>query len=382
MKKLLALILTGALAFSMVACGEKETVETPVDTNVFTLSEFVEPEVSTHIILPLVVNAVDAEKLTIEAENGDYIWAHEYDSSNGVLSITEAVSEDNKLTLEVKPVASGEAEFKLLGHSMYGIDTYVYTVSVSEDLKGNITVNHTYEEYSIGPVLEEVKDLEKNITTYVGDGLSTWFVDVYTPDIIEINQEFKEDNSVVYTINPLSAGEVELDFLGEDSIAMNIYHYKATVVDVEGKLATNLTLIDKTVIVKEVKTGLEGEFETYTNSVLEALGEGNYPNLESRMLDVTNADEMTYMFGVSELAGLEAASASEPPMSSIAFALHVLKFDTAENANAATATLVENAPMVKWVCVSADEATAKVVGENYVIFAMTTTDNIAKINAM
>ena len=83
--------------------------------------------------------------------------------------------------------------------------------------------------------------------------------------------------------------------------------------------------------------------------------------VQTESIDLTDKDSMNYYLGVDDLSGLESAAYSEPMMSSIAHSVVALKFDNAENAKAAAASLKESAPVQKWVCVEPAAVTTKVV---------------------
>lgn len=104
--------------------------------------------------------------------------------------------------------------------------------------------------------------------------------------------------------------------------------------------------------------------------------------VQTESIDLTDKDSMNYYLGVDDLSGLESAAYSEPMMSSIAHSVVALKFDNAEDAKAAAASLKESAPVQKWVCVEPDAVTAKVVYNTYVIFSMSSADFIDNLNNM
>lgn len=89
-----------------------------------------------------------------------------------------------------------------------------------------------------------------------------------------------------------------------------------------------------------------------------------------------------YVCGVKEFDGLEYGVVSEPMMSSQAYSLIIMKFDTNANAQTAAEKLMEKPPLAKWICVEADKAFSKVVKDTYVIFAMTTEETISEIDAI
>ncbi len=99
-------------------------------------------------------------------------------------------------------------------------------------------------------------------------------------------------------------------------------------------------------------------------------------------IDIANKDEMKHHFGVEELTGLESAAVSEPMISPIAHSVIALKFDNADDANAAAESLMQTAPIRKWVCVEPEAITTRVVYNTYVIFSMSSVDFINNLNDM
>lgn len=104
--------------------------------------------------------------------------------------------------------------------------------------------------------------------------------------------------------------------------------------------------------------------------------------VQTESINLTDKDSMNYYLGVDDLSGLESAAYSEPMMSSIAHSVVALKFDNADDAKAAAASLKESAPVQKWVCVEPDAVTTKVVYNTYVIFSMSSADFIDNLNNM
>lgn len=124
------------------------------------------------------------------------------------------------------------------------------------------------------------------------------------------------------------------------------------------------------------------DLDEIVNTIYSSIPVDSMPAVMTMPVDMADVDMMTYNYGVAELAGLESVVASEPMMTSVAYSLSVLKFDTNENANAAVATLKDNAQVNKWVCVSAEKVSARVVKDNYVIFIMSTSDMVDLVDAV
>ena len=198
---------------------------------------------------------------------------------------------------------------------------------------------------------------------------------------IAMTVEETEDEYKV-TFSAVSEGSAKFELFGDNQFAASIYTFEITA-DANLKMVISYTedFFEREVAPTFV---LDEDVEVYTNELLVALGlEGA---LVSRMLDTANLDEMSAYFGsdvaTEKLVGLEKASVSEPEINVSPFSAHVLKFDTAENAEAAANVLVENAQLNRWVCVSAEKAAAKVVDDVYVVFLMSTNDHATALADM
>lgn len=102
-------------------------------------------------------------------------------------------------------------------------------------------------------------------------------------------------------------------------------------------------------------------------------------SLQSSALPTNDEATCEYVLGVGSLDGLEYAGVSEPMMTSSAYSLVVLKFDTNENAEKAVPILKENAPINKWICVQADAVGVNVVKDTYVVFVMGSVETVNEI---
>ena len=97
-------------------------------------------------------------------------------------------------------------------------------------------------------------------------------------------------------------------------------------------------------------------------------------------LEAEDREMCSFMLGVNELEGMEYAMVSSPAISSIAYSLAVIKFDSNANAEAATTILKDNAPTNKWICVSAEAVSTRVVKDNYVICVMGTQEMVQEVD--
>lgn len=116
---------------------------------------------------------------------------------------------------------------------------------------------------------------------------------------------------------------------------------------------------------------VDEDLNTIFNDSIATIGAGNYPDpYMIRPIDMSSTDDMLYVLGVENVTGMEKGAVMEPMMSSIAFSLVVLKFDTADNASSAAQTLYDAAPQQKWVCVLPEGVFTKVIYDTYLIVFM------------
>ena len=87
---------------------------------------------------------------------------------------------------------------------------------------------------------------------------------------------------------------------------------------------------------------------------LYAGNENLYPSLMTQSIDMSDADSVKYMTGLSSTENIEAVVVSEPMMSSQAYSLVLVKVKSGANADAIAKEMSENIDMRKWICVSAE----------------------------
>ena len=79
-----------------------------------------------------------------------------------------------------------------------------------------------------------------------------------------------------------------------------------------------------------------------------------FPSLMTQAIDMSDADSVKYMTGLSSTENVEAVVVSEPMMSSQAYSLVLVKVISGANADAIAKEMSENIDMRKWICVSAE----------------------------
>lgn len=230
--------------------------------------------------------------------------------------------------------------------------------------------NEIYNDGSIKVIMED----NKVISTGLMEG--EWIVESYDETLVKV--ETKEN---VITISPIKEGIVTIGIKGIINESEYLYYIDA--------------IIDETItIIPAVRYSANEDINNETSDEISVpedisaiidkiysnMPEDSYPMVANIEVDITNSETMMYNFGVESIEGLEKAVLSDPMMTSIAYSLSVLKFDTNENAQAALTILEENAPINKWVCVSAEKVSAKVINDTYVIFVMSGAEVVELIN--
>ena len=204
----------------------------------------------------------------------------------------------------------------------------------------------------------------------------TWELGFYDENFIKI-----ENADSKYVITPVAEGNASVDFIlnGDTQV---IY---ATIIGIDANKEMNIS-VEKIEVLgtdEPITPEVDATLESMINTIYEGMPADSYPpSVASRMIDTANVDEMMYNLGVDTITGVQKAIISEPMMSSIAYSLVILEFDNADNAKAATTTLIEKAPKAKWVCVEAEDVLAKVVKDNYVIVAMSSVDTVKAIDSI
>lgn len=91
--------------------------------------------------------------------------------------------------------------------------------------------------------------------------------------------------------------------------------------------------------------------------------------LDKMTIDLSDADTVTWLTGISDASLLSDAAISEPMMSSQAYSMVVVRVADAAKAEEVAQTMLDNINPAKWVCVEADDIDAAVYGD-LVLFVM------------
>lgn len=202
------------------------------------------------------------------------------------------------------------------------------------------------------------------------DTSSIWYADTYETEVVELT--ITEDVGIyTFTISPKTEGYAAVDIIGEGAENRVIYPISFDV-DKDLNMATTFNSFEFFQFEDSAETpGIDEDLNTIMQDSIDAMGTGNYPDpYMVRPIDMASTDDMLYTLGVESVTGMEKAAIMEPMMSSIAFSLAVVKFDSADNATAAATTLYDSAPQDKWVCVLPEGVFTKVVDDTYLIVLM------------
>ena len=194
----------------------------------------------------------------------------------------------------------------------------------------------------------------------------------YDDGLLEIEQE-EEAPFISYILTPTTEGQTSINLIG-DYQGKRISYYVPLTIDKDLKFNEDY-VVDSSIMeleeeIEDVEP-VDEDLSTIANKILENIPQDNLPSaIETRMIDMANTDELKYMIGNETLEGLEKCAVSESMISSTAFSIVTLKFDTNDNATKAAETLLTSAPKEKWVCVTAEEVNTKVVDDTYVVLVM------------
>lgn len=230
--------------------------------------------------------------------------------------------------------------------------------------------NEIYNDGSIKVIMED----NKVISTGLMEG--EWIVESYDETLV--NVETKENE---ITISPIKEGIVTIGIKGIINESEYLYYIDA-IIDETITIIPAVRYSPNEDIDNEISdnTSIPEDISAIIDTIYSNMPEDSYPMVANVEVDITNSETMMYNFGVESMEGLEKAVLSDPMMTSIAYSLSVLKFDTNENAQAALTILEENAPINKWVCVSAEKVSTKIINDTYVIFVMSGTEVVDLIN--
>lgn len=87
-------------------------------------------------------------------------------------------------------------------------------------------------------------------------------------------------------------------------------------------------------------------------------------------VDVTDADMMSYLFGLSDASVIEAAQLAEPMIGSIPFSMGIVRVAEGGDVEAVKAAMLDGIDMRKWICVNANLLLVNTSGSD-VFFVMT-----------
>ena len=206
---------------------------------------------------------------------------------------------------------------------------------------------------------------------FIGNASMDWKVDSYD-DGVSVTQN---DETIVIT--PIADTEATTTIICE-----NVVMYFVTVTKQPAQQPTVFVEKFNLEPPEKADSGYE-DIESMMDYIYTTVPEGSVPmNVINSALPINDEDMCIYALGVASLKGLEYAAISDPAMTSIAYSLAILKFDTNDNAQNAIEILKDNAPMNKWVCVVADDVSARVVNDTYVIFTMGSQEAVSEIDAV
>lgn len=199
--------------------------------------------------------------------------------------------------------------------------------------------------------------------------------DAYTCSLQEFNEELIE-NKENFLFEVKKSGYGYIDILVTSDEINKLYDISVDIDDNLNVDLSNVYVIDNNETSNPETPDVSDDLLDIINNIYENTDKELFPEVMTTNCDTA---ELLYNVGTDNLEGFEEGAVSDPMMSSIAYSLVVLRFDTKENAEKACPIIKENAPINKWVCVSADEVDVRVVKDNYVILIMGGKDTVEAV---
>lgn len=258
------------------------------------------------------------------------------------------------------------------------------TVETTEIVEDN-TIEDDSEEFDYSKYVNINEDKTK-IEIDAISGEYSW--EIYDYGCTDVKVDTKEEDShVFYTITPVNKLDypivIDLFGIGDND---TIYISFEISIDSAKEMTCSITKEVTPIYVDEEQPSVaevSQDLIDITESVLDTFEPDDVPgSLATNALDMTDADMMQFCLGVDSLSGAEEIAITEPMMSSVAFSLVTIRFDSSEHAKEAVSVLESNAPTGKWVCVTPEAVKAVVVDDNYVVFLMGSNSQAAGVETL
>lgn len=188
---------------------------------------------------------------------------------------------------------------------------------------------------------------------------------------VEVNEEVPY---AIYTVAGTEAATTAINLIGDyqdNRISYLVYLTVNEDLTISSEYTVDSAIIELEQEDTNQAVNVDEDLSVIASKTLSGIPEDQIPAfVETRMIDMNNTNELEYMIGKERLAGLEKLAVSESMMTSTAFSIVTLKFDTNDNAKAAAKTLLTSAPKEKWVCVIPEVVKTRVVNDTYVVLFM------------
>lgn len=211
--------------------------------------------------------------------------------------------------------------------------------------------------------------------------------ELFSYDSPDVKVETKEDGShIIYTITPVNKTDAPIfvDIFGTGASDKIFVSFEISINEAK-EMECNVTKEIIPIYEDDTPAGeeVDADLNEITQNVLNGFAADDAPSsLTTNMMDKNDKELMMYNLGVESLEGVESIAITEPMMSSVAFSLVVLRFDTADNATASVDVLKEKAPVEKWVCVTPETVKVRTINDKYVIFLMGTNSQAAAVDSV
>lgn len=240
--------------------------------------------------------------------------------------------------------------------------------SISSETSSEIHTENTTQENDKNKYYED-ELIKINIE---GKNINIHCLEDYNYSLQEFNEELitQKEN---FSFEVKKSGYGYIDILVTSDEVNKLYDIA---IDIDNNLnldLTNVYVIDNNEVANPEIPNVSEDLLDIVNTIYDNIDKDLHPEVMNTSLTTA---ELLYNVGVDELSGFEEGVVSDPMISSIAYSLVVLRFDTKENAQNACPLIKENAPINKWVCVTAEDVDVRVVKDNYVILIMSSKDTV------
>lgn len=122
----------------------------------------------------------------------------------------------------------------------------------------------------------------------------------------------------------------------------------------------------------------EGSLEYMFNQIYEKTPNVSQMALMTQQVDLTDADAVQYMIGLTSVEGVEEAAVSDAMITVVPYSAALVKVKEGTDIEAIAASIREGVDPRKWICVEADKVITATY-ENYILMVMASEENADEV---